>query len=147
MHDTCNTANATVSKLAEKRGASSKAFYGNDTWASTTEAEKSMTDWLCGKGDDGATFMAAGSIHKPDRVDCDGNEVEGTERDAVVSLHCEQDQKQLQTNQPKKEAQHDDEQTTAKRGEDSASGEPTEKEKSEVNKNKTDCNDTSRYTG
>ena len=48
-----------------------------------------------GKGDDGATFMVAGSIHKHDRVDCDGNEVEGTERDAVVSLHCEQDQKQL----------------------------------------------------
>ena len=42
---------------------------------------------------------------------------------------------------------HIREQATAKRRENSASGEPTEKEKSEVNQNKTDCNDTSRYTG
>ena len=48
MHDTCNTANAVVTKLAEKKEASSKAFYGNDAWASMTVAEKSMTDWRCG---------------------------------------------------------------------------------------------------
>ena len=29
MHDTCNTANAVVPKLAEKKEASGKAFYGD----------------------------------------------------------------------------------------------------------------------
>jgi hypothetical protein len=32
MHDTCNTANAVVPKLAAKKEASGKAFYGDDVW-------------------------------------------------------------------------------------------------------------------
>ena len=48
MHDTCNTANAVVPKLAEKKEASGKAFYGDDVWNSMTVQEKSLTDWLCG---------------------------------------------------------------------------------------------------
>ena len=47
MHDTCNTANAVVPKLAGKKEASGEAFYGGDVWNSMTAQEKSLTDWLC----------------------------------------------------------------------------------------------------